>query len=94
MSVLNFEVLITYTWGQNLVLDMPVNGLAPNSARPSAYTGMTKKLDMIFFPSFFIYRQVSDIRCTEFQNLNVSRLGLQLFLRNILKPGVKPRMKM
>ena len=36
-----------------------------------------------------IYRQVSNIRRTEFQNLNVSRLGLQLSLPNSLKPGVK-----
>ena len=41
-----------------------------------------------------MYRQVSNIRRTESQNLNVSRLGLQLSLRNILKPDVKPRMKM
>ena len=40
------------------------------------------------------YRQVSNIRGTKSQNLDVSRLGLQLSLRNILKPGVKPRMKM
>ena len=43
---------------------------------------------------FCEYRQVSNIKHTESQNLNVSRLGLQLSLRNVLKPGVKPRMKM
>ena len=36
-----------------------------------------------------IYRQVSNIRPKEFQNLNASRLGLQLSLPNSLKPGVK-----
>ena len=36
----------------------------------------------------------SNIRRTKFQNLNVSRLGLQLSLRNILKPNFKWRMKM
>ena len=41
-----------------------------------------------------IYRQVSNIRHTKYQNLNVFHLGLQLSLYNILKPGVKPRMKM
>ena len=41
-----------------------------------------------------IYRQVFNIRRIESQNFNVTRLGLQLSLRNILKPGVKPRMKM
>ena len=40
------------------------------------------------------YRQVSNISRTESQKINDSRLGLQLSLRNILKPGVKPRIKM
>ena len=40
------------------------------------------------------YRQISNIRCTKSQNLNVSHLVLQLSLGIILKPGVKSRMKM
>ena len=40
------------------------------------------------------YRQISNIIRTEFQNLFASRLVLQLSLCNILKPGVKSRMKM
>ena len=40
------------------------------------------------------YRKVSNIRRTKYQNLNVSRLGFQLSLCNILKPIVKWRMKM
>ena len=40
------------------------------------------------------YRKISNIRHTKSQNLNVSRLGLQLSLCNILKPSVKWRMKM
>ena len=40
------------------------------------------------------YRKVSNIMRTKYQNLNVSRLGLQLSLRNILKTSVKWRMKM
>ena len=39
------------------------------------------------------YPQISNIRCTKSQNLNVSCLVLQLSLRNLLKPGVKSRMK-
>ena len=35
------------------------------------------------------YHQVSNIRCTKSQNLNVSRLVLQLLLLNPLEPGVK-----
>ena len=40
------------------------------------------------------YRQFSNIRCTQSQNINVSRLVLQLSSPNPLKPGVKLRMKM
>ena len=40
------------------------------------------------------YREVSNIRRTKSQNLNASRLILQLSLPNPLKPGVKMRMKM
>ena len=36
----------------------------------------------------FDYRKVSDIRLIQSQNLDVSCLGMQLSLRNILKPGV------
>ena len=39
------------------------------------------------------YHQTSSIRRTKFQNSNVSRLVLQLFLLNPLKPCVKSRMK-
>ena len=54
----------------------------------------------LFVQQFFqadiknIYCQVSNIRRTESKTLNVSRLSLQLSLHNLLKPGVKPRMKM
>ena len=41
-----------------------------------------------------IYRWISDISRTKSQNLNVSRFVLQLSLPNLLKPGVKLRMKM
>ena len=44
--------------------------------------------------SFSYYRKVSNIRRTKSQNLNASRLILQLSLPNPLKPGVKLRMKM
>ena len=36
----------------------------------------------------------ANIRGTNSQHLHVSRLGLQLSLRNILKPSVKWRIKM
>ena len=41
-----------------------------------------------------IYRKISNIRCTKYPNLNVSRLVLQLSLPNPMKPCVKSRMKM
>ena len=41
-----------------------------------------------------IYRKISNIRRTEYLNLNVSRLALQLPLPNPMKPGVQSRMKM
>ena len=44
--------------------------------------------------SNFTYCQTSKIRCTESQNLNVSRLVLHSTLPNPLKPDVKSRMKM
>ena len=40
------------------------------------------------------YRKISNIRRTKSQNLNVSRLVLQLSLSNPMKPGVKSKMKM
>ena len=41
------------------------------------------------------YRQTFNISRTKFQNLNVSRLVLQLFLPNALKPSIKStRIKM
>ena len=40
------------------------------------------------------YCKISNIKYTKSQNLNVSHLGLQLSLRNILKPSVKWRIKM
>ena len=45
-------------------------------------------------PCLPIYRQFSNIRRTQFHNINVSRLVLQLSLPNPLKPGVKLRMKL
>ena len=40
------------------------------------------------------YRQTFNISSTKSQNVNVSGLILQLSLCNLLKPGVKSRMKM
>ena len=41
-----------------------------------------------------MYRKISNIRRTQNQNLNDSRLIMQLPLPNPLKPDVKSRMKM
>ena len=34
------------------------------------------------------YRQISNIKYTKSQNFNVSRPGMQMYLPNLLKPGV------
>ena len=44
--------------------------------------------------SVLMYRQISNIRLTKSQNLNVSCLILQLSLAKPLKPRTKSRMKM
>ena len=46
------------------------------------------------FLYFYVYRQTSKIKWAKSQNLNVSRLVLQLSLLIPLKPGVQSRMKM
>ena len=45
-------------------------------------------------PAEVYYREISKIRHPKFQNLNVSRLVLQLSLPNPLTTGIKSRMKM
>ena len=53
------------------------------------------KTTKIWFSHFQLnYRKLSNTRRTKSQILNVSRLGLQLSLRNILKPSAKWKMKM
>ena len=46
------------------------------------------------FTGIYIYPELSNIRRTQPQNINVSRLVLKLSLPNPLKPGVKFRMEM
>ena len=47
-----------------------------------------------YLTSHHEHRKVSNITRTKSQNLNDSRLVLQLSMSNLLKPGVKSRMKM
>ena len=56
------------------------------------FQGFTNVLPQVTYT--FNYRQISNIRRTKSQNLNVSRLVLQLSLYSRLKPGVRSRMKM
>ena len=46
------------------------------------------------WPGYVQYRKVSKIRRTAYQNLNDSRLIMQLSVPNPLKQSVKPIMKM
>ena len=68
---------------------------APGSSNPSTYYGF-EIIYMIFslHIHLYIYFQISNIRRSKSQNLNVSRLVLHLSLPNLLKPCVKLRMKM
>ena len=50
--------------------------------------------DLGKFANRSFYRNISNIRHTKSQNLNVSRFFFQLSLCNLVKPGVKSRMKM
>ena len=67
-----------------------------NTNTPYLYLYLYLQIQIRIWPQpclwlILIYRQISNIRCTKSQNLNVSRLILQLSLCNtcILKPGVK-----
>ena len=48
----------------------------------------------LYTPPIHEYRTISNISRTTSLNLNANRLNLQLSLHNILKSGVKSRMKM
>ena len=72
-----------WRWRDRLVDGNPVGG--SGSGRFATYRGPEGKK---------IYREISNISCTKSQNLNVFRLFLQLSLCNLLKPGVKSKMKM
>ena len=71
-----------------------------SSANKGCFSQMTfcaisfSRIELEQFPLPMEYRPISNISRTKSQNLNVSRLVLQLSLRNRLKPGVKSRMKM
>ena len=55
------------------------------------------QVNILIFPfllNYLTYRKVSNIRHTKCQNLNDSRLVLQLSVPNPLKPSVKSIMKM
>ena len=60
------------------------------------YKGERKCLKeaMTMFLHDCMYRQLSNLRCTKCQTLNVSSLVLQLPLFNPLQQGIKTRMKM
>ena len=56
--------------------------------------GQGKKNDTLADYEDKTYHQICNIRRNKSQNLNVSRIVLQLSYRNPLKPDVKSRMKM
>ena len=82
--------IIKTTIANNLLSDVRNQGISSNSIHPvltKYYGSSTTRIQ----PGD---RQISNIRHTKSQNLIFSRLVLQLFLRNLLKPGVKSITKM
>ena len=92
-----FHTPMPYTSPQGLVHGPVGLNLIPGPAvqQPSTDVHVVVLLLEIHLKKYAIkYSQISNIRCTKSQNLNVSCLILQLSLRNPLKPGVKSIMKM
>ena len=55
---------------------------------------ITFEFNFKFTLLFTFYRQISNLRCTKSQNVNISRFALQLSLPNPLKPCVGSKMEM
>ena len=68
----------------HLAIIMAADGLATQGARTSAAMWLAWCSRNIPVPVYRKYRKISNISRTKSQNLNISRLGLQLSLRNIL----------
>ena len=64
------------------------------STRTHKFTSVRVNTNMMQMLWLGIYRQISSIRRCKSQNLNVSRLVLQLSLSSPPKPGIKSGMKM
>ena len=86
------------------LVSSPFNILTHRGERPKSKTKYVNWLFIylwtipppmpLYCKAWLKYRQTSNIRRTKFQNLNVSRIVLQLSLSNRLKPGVNSKMKM
>ena len=76
--------IITWQWGNPIASEPTLEGIG----KSHIYPAITKHNKV------WTYRQISNIGRTNFQNLNVSRLVLQLSLPNLLNTCVKLRMKM
>ena len=68
------------------------SGSSPEGWRP--VTSKIYQQSHTFCFALFFLPLTSNIKCTEYQNLNVSRLVLHVSLSNLLKPGITSRMKM
>ena len=77
---------------ENISVWAPGQLIVPWNISGAAYQARHSFITAKIF--FHNYRKISNVRCIKSQNLNASRLGLQLSLCNILKPGVKTIMKM
>ena len=101
---LNVLIAVTYNSQSNSKLYLQKNNHIPTPHPPSRTCPLKTNINRSFCPCCCVslgcrhsrhdIGKVSNIRRTKSKNLNASRLGLQLSLRNILKPTVKWRMKM
>ena len=92
----------SYIFIQENALENVVWKMVAILPRPQCVKNIIIKLSMLIDDQIVMsfktgsseYCQTSNTRCTKSQNLNVSRLVLQLSLSNPLQPGVKSSMKM
>ena len=66
----------------------------PDTPKLHSSTSILSTFQQVVGPPSHTFHQISNIRCTKSQDLNISHLVLYLSLPNPLKPCVKSRMKM
>ena len=98
LIVILWRIYAQMNWGiiigsGNALLPVRHQSIIGTNAKYWHFSGSQCLTFRSYLSSGYNYRRISNIRRTKSQNLNTSHLGLQLSLSNILKPGVKSRMK-